>query len=135
MKSNLMDQEAAKAAAKRLFQKINFSGGPLQSYEISSLLNDTYEYLKIRIIVFIQPLSPPPAILKHTPRSLTPTEMDKSHLPILKLLQFNIYVDLVSWTHSHSIHPLKCRSMNSPVSPAALTITLTVAAFLPPNKI
>lgn len=96
MKSNLMDQEAAKAAAKRLFQKINFSGGPLQSYEISSLLNDTYEYLKIRIIVFIQPLSPPPAILKHTPRSLTPTEMDKSHLPILKLLQFNIYVDLGS---------------------------------------
>lgn len=53
MKSNLMDQEAAKAAAKRLFQKINFSGGPLQSYEVASLLNDTYEYLKIRIFVFI----------------------------------------------------------------------------------
>lgn len=32
MKSNPLDQEAAKAAAKRLFQKINFSGGPLQSY-------------------------------------------------------------------------------------------------------
>ena len=32
MKSNLMDQEAAKAAAKRLYQKVNFSGGALQSY-------------------------------------------------------------------------------------------------------
>jgi hypothetical protein len=48
MKSNLMDPESAKAAAKRLYQKVNFSGGPLQSYEISSLLTDTYEYLKIR---------------------------------------------------------------------------------------
>ena len=43
-----MDQEAARAAAKRLFQKISFSGGALQSYEVSSLLNDAYEYLKIR---------------------------------------------------------------------------------------
>lgn len=48
MKSTLLDQEAAKAAAKRIFQKVNFSGGPLQSYEISSLLTDTYDYLKIR---------------------------------------------------------------------------------------
>lgn len=46
MKSNLMEVEAAKAAAKRLFQKANFSGGSLQSYEISSLLTDTYEYLQ-----------------------------------------------------------------------------------------
>ena len=43
-----MDQEAARAAAKRLFQKISFSGGALQSYEVSSLLNETYENLKIR---------------------------------------------------------------------------------------
>lgn len=43
-----MDQEAAKAAAKRLFQRVNFTGGPLQSYEVASLLTDTYEYLKIR---------------------------------------------------------------------------------------
>lgn len=49
-----MDIEAAKNAAKRLYQKINYTGGPLQSYEISSLLSDTYEYLKIRITLIIQ---------------------------------------------------------------------------------
>lgn len=43
-----MEQEAAKAAAKRLYQKINFTGGALQSYEISTLLTDTYDYLQIR---------------------------------------------------------------------------------------
>lgn len=42
MKTNTMDIEAAKNAAKRLYQKINYTGGPLQSYQISSLLNDTY---------------------------------------------------------------------------------------------
>ena len=54
MKTNPGDIEAAKAAAKRLYQKVNFSGGALQSYEISSLLNDTYEYLKIRIFLLRQ---------------------------------------------------------------------------------
>lgn len=43
-----MEEEAARAAAKRLFQKVNFGGGALQSYEVSSLLTDTYDYLKIR---------------------------------------------------------------------------------------
>ena len=32
MKTNPGDIEAAKAAARRLYQKVNFSGGPLQSY-------------------------------------------------------------------------------------------------------
>jgi hypothetical protein len=63
-----MDQEAARAAAKRLFQKISFSGGPLQSYEVSSLLNDTYEYLKIRTSQFIQLLSPPPRTSRALPK-------------------------------------------------------------------
>jgi hypothetical protein len=43
-----MEEEAARAAAKRLFQKVNFGGGALQSYEVSSLLTDTYDFLKIR---------------------------------------------------------------------------------------
>jgi hypothetical protein len=37
-----MDHQAARAAAKRLFQKANMTGGALQSYELSSLLTDTY---------------------------------------------------------------------------------------------
>lgn len=32
MKTNTMDIEAAKNAAKRIYQKINYTGGPLQSY-------------------------------------------------------------------------------------------------------
>lgn len=48
MKNGTMDVESARAAAKRIYQKINFSGGALQSYELSALLTDTYEYLKIR---------------------------------------------------------------------------------------
>lgn len=42
MKTNPLDVENAKAAAQRLYKKISFSGGALQSYEISSLLTDTY---------------------------------------------------------------------------------------------
>ena len=57
-----MDQEAAKAAAKRLFQRVNFTGGPLQSYEVASLLTDTYEYLKIRKNSHTQLSNPPPEI-------------------------------------------------------------------------
>jgi len=53
MKSHVMDSEAARAAAKRLYQKVNFGGGALQSYEISSLLSETYEYLKIRKLLII----------------------------------------------------------------------------------
>ena len=63
-----MDQEAAKAAAKRLFQRVNFTGGPLQSYEVASLLTDTYEYLKIRKNAHTQHSNPPPEISRPTVR-------------------------------------------------------------------
>jgi hypothetical protein len=66
MKSNHADHEAAKAAAKRLFQKVNFNGGALQSYEMSSLLTDTYEYLKIRKPYITQLSNPRPTISNST---------------------------------------------------------------------
>jgi hypothetical protein len=63
-----MEQEAAKAAAKRLYQKINFTGGALQSYEISTLLTDTYDYLQIRNSVKMKPSNPPPGISRLIPK-------------------------------------------------------------------
>jgi hypothetical protein len=127
MKSNLMDQEAAKAAAKRLYQKINFSGGPLQSYEVSSLLTDTYEFLKIRTFLFTQPSNPLPAILKHTHKFWTPTGMGRLLLPILKLLQFNIYVGQEYWLHNLLTPLLTSRSLRCPGFLVNPTTTLTVA--------
>ena len=93
MKSNSMDLESAKAAAKRLFQKVNFTGGPLQSYEISSLLTDTYEYLKLRIPSNMQPTNQTPKISRCTLKSSTPTETDRSLWKISKAKQYNISVD------------------------------------------
>lgn len=84
MKSNLLDNEAAKAAAKRIYQKVNFSGGALQSYEISTLLTDTYEYLKMRNCSSMQLLSQPLAILRPIPRSSTSTKTGRSPSAIWK---------------------------------------------------
>lgn len=39
---------AAKEAAKRLFKKVSYQDGPLGSYELTSLLSNTYDILKIR---------------------------------------------------------------------------------------
>lgn len=90
MKSNSMDTEWAKAAARRLYQKVNFSGGPLQSYEISTLLTDTYEYLKIRIPSPIQPISQRARISNPMRKFLMPTKMDRLRLLIWKIWRYNI---------------------------------------------
>jgi hypothetical protein len=73
-----MEQEAARAAAKRLYQKINFTGGPLQSYEVSTLLTDTYEYLKIRTFLKMQLSSLQQGISRPILKFSTPTKMDRS---------------------------------------------------------
>jgi hypothetical protein len=93
MKPSPMDLESAKAAAKRLFQKVNFTGGPLQSYEISSLLTDTYEYLKTRNRLTTQPTNPTRRISRCTPRCSTPTEMDRSLWRISKAKPSNTSAD------------------------------------------
>lgn len=38
MNSNLKNVEEAKLAARRLYKKVNFDGGNLQSYELNSML-------------------------------------------------------------------------------------------------
>ena len=78
MKSKAMDLESAKAAAKRLFQKVNFTGGPLQTDEISSLLTDTYDYLQQRTVFHTQPTNPTRTISRCTRKSSMPTAMDRS---------------------------------------------------------
>ena len=88
-----MDLESAKAAAKRLFQKVNFTGGPLQSYEISSLLTDTYEYLKTRSRSTMQPTNPTHKISRCTLKCSTPTEMDRSLWRISRARPSNISAD------------------------------------------
>lgn len=72
-----MEEEAARAAAKRLFQKVNFGGGALQSYEISSLLTDAYDFLKIRNFQKMQPSNLPPETSKDTPKCSMSTRMDR----------------------------------------------------------
>ena len=49
--------EAAREAARRLYKRYNYSNGPFASYELSSLLAETYEYLKIRRLSLIKHLS------------------------------------------------------------------------------
>jgi hypothetical protein len=63
-----MEEEAARAAAKRLFQKVNFGGGALQSYEVSSLLTDTYDFLKIRNFKKMQLSNHPPGTSRDIPK-------------------------------------------------------------------
>lgn len=46
----MTDVNAAKEAARRLYKRVNYSDGPLGTYELSSLLTDTYNFLKIRKI-------------------------------------------------------------------------------------
>lgn len=47
--TNPKNFEDAKQAAQRIYKRVNFDGGNLQSYELSSLLQETYDFLKIRI--------------------------------------------------------------------------------------
>ena len=41
-----------------MFQKVNYTGGALQSYEVSSLMQETYEFLKIRTVLFYAAFKP-----------------------------------------------------------------------------
>lgn len=45
---NQKNLEQAKLAAQRIYKRINFDGGNLQSYELNSLMQETYDFLKIR---------------------------------------------------------------------------------------
>ena len=124
-----MEVEAAKAAAKRLFQKANFSGGSLQSYEISSLLTDTYEYLKIRTITTTQLSNRPAKISKFTHKSSTLTKMDKSLFRTSKHELSNTSVETESSINRLPSQPAKKISMlvppiKPPPSPSKLQIVL-----------
>lgn len=96
MKTQSMDSEAARAAARRLYQKVNFGGGALQSYEISSLLTETYEYLKIRNTPIIQPSNLPQKTSNPILKCWTSIEMDRSLLEISKVWPLASYVDPAS---------------------------------------
>lgn len=110
MKTNPADLQAAKEAAKRLYKKVNFSGGPLQSYQLSSLLNDTYEYLKIRKHHNTQPTNPTTEISKYTQKYSTTIKMDKSHNKIFKHQPSSTYADQEYSTN----HPAISQTKNNP---------------------
>jgi hypothetical protein len=40
-------------AAERLYKKYNFSGGNMSSYELSSMMSDTYGLLQIRMMFVV----------------------------------------------------------------------------------
>lgn len=53
-----MERETAREAARRLFKKVNYQGGALQSYELATMLEDTYGYLKMRTELSIAEFKP-----------------------------------------------------------------------------
>lgn len=116
-----MEQQAARAAARRLYQKVNFTGGALQFYELSSLLNETYDYLHIRISVHIQRLNPIQVMSRLTLKCQTSIKMGKSHLKIQSKLLCNIYVDLEYCLLLPSTPATNQRSFKHPLCPQLLT--------------
>lgn len=70
---NQKNLEQAKLAAQRIYKRINFDGGNLQSYELNTLMQETYDFLKIRKIFLLQfqNINPHQMISKSTQKSLT----------------------------------------------------------------
>ena len=53
MKKDSQEVKWAKETAKRLFNKYSYQGTELQQYELSSLLELTYQYLRISMHILI----------------------------------------------------------------------------------
>ena len=111
-----MEQEAAKAAAKRLYQKINFTGGALQSYEISTLLTDTYDYLQIRNSLEMQRSNPPQGISRPTHKCWMSTKTDRSLFLTFSNSPYSTCVGQEYSPNTQLIRITKTESLMSPLS-------------------
>lgn len=76
----MLEEKIAREAARRLFRKFHFQGDHLNNYELSSMLQSTYQILNLRIILFIQPSNHRIKILLCTNKSSTLTKTARSVL-------------------------------------------------------
>ena len=103
----MLDEKIARQAARRLFRKFHFQGDYLNNYELSSMLQSTYQILNERTIGLMQPSNRPIKILPCISKSQMLTKMAKSASKILNrsrlVLLFNSNPKTCTRTRTHTL--------------------------------